>query len=58
MEAVQKLQTLVEEVSQNRDQLQAQLDEETIRCVCVCDSACIYHLERIGNSDCSKFYQC
>ena len=33
MEAVQKLQSLVEEVSQNKDQLQAQLDEETIRSV-------------------------
>lgn len=31
MEGVQKLQSLVEESSQERDQLQSQLDEETIR---------------------------
>lgn len=31
MEGVQKLQSLVEESSQEREQLQTQLDQETIR---------------------------
>ena len=34
--AVEKLQTLIEEVSQEKDQLQLQIDEEISRCVCVC----------------------
>ncbi len=42
MEGVQKLQSLVEESTQEREQLQTQLDEETIR------SACIHLVYRQG----------